>query len=115
MGHMEVANTAMDRIMSLFKYTDKKKSNTHLEFFVDVEEVSEERFLELKQWISENVPSTERFTPVWDSDDDNGGFVLNPGPLGTQQAPSIPMHSSMDKIRFRFKHEEHAMAFKLFI
>ncbi len=111
---MEVADSAMVRIMSLFKYTDKNKKKS-LEFFVDVEDISEEKFLELKQWIKENVPSTERFTPEWNPDDDFGGFIINQGLPGSPPAQSIPLQSSMDKIRFRFKHEEHAMAFKLFL
>ena len=92
--------------MGLFELRRKYNKKSTLEFHIDVENVSEEEFLRLKQWIKENIPSTERFTPTWNPDDD--GLTL------TQNSSSLIGASGvMTKIRFRFKYEEHAMAFKL--
>jgi len=85
--------------MGLFAKTKRPEKNKTAIFYVDVEgEVTEDEFNRLKQWVRENIPSTERFTPEWKPNDDWTG--------------SPP---SMEKVRFRFKFEEHAMAFKLIL
>ena len=72
----------------------------------------------LTQWIKDNIPPIERFTPEWYPDDDVGGFVLptNLNQQGSiQPTPSRSSSSMMKKISFGFKNEEHAVAFKLII
>ncbi len=111
--------------MSLFTRKVKEKKST-LEFHIDVENVTEDEFIRLKEWIKENIPSVDRFTPTWNPDDNmmkmsaqlNATMPLAPGngSNGAQQSPAPIMGpDTMAKIRFRFRHEEHAMAFKLII
>ena len=80
--------------MGLFEAKKRPEKNRAALFHVDVENITKDEFNRLKQWVKENIPSTERYTPEWKSDD------------------SL---SDMEKLRFRFTHEEHAMAFKLVI
>lgn len=94
--------------MGLFTYKAYKEKKSTLEFHIDVEDVTEDEFLRLKEWIKENIPSTERFTPTWNSDDDGIVILANAQPI-------VGGPATMKKIRFRFKYEEHAMAFKLVI
>lgn len=94
--------------MGLFAKTKKPEKNKTATFFVEVEDITEDEFNRLKQWVKENIPSTERFTPDWKSED-----------LLAAAGIAIPGASvygdTMKKIQFRFKFEEHAMAFKLIL
>jgi len=103
--------------MGLFTYKEYKEKKSTLEFHIDVEDITEDEFFRLKEWIKENIPSTERFTPTWNPDEDDIGSILTniQNTQNIQSPPPVMSVNTMKKIRFRFKHEEHAMAFKLVI
>lgn len=68
------------------------KTDSKLPYYIRVE-VTMEEYERLVEWIKENIPTIDRFTPEWN-------------------------HKKWDdiqKLRFRFRHEEHAMAFKLIL
>ena len=98
--------------MGLFAKTKKPEKNKTAVFYVDVENATEDEFNRLKQWVKENIPSTERYTPEWKEED---------APMlgGNLSVVSInigaPSSENIKKLRFRFKFEEHAMAFKLIL
>ncbi len=114
---MEMANTAVDGIMSLFKRKNRPNRKKRLPFSVVVEDVTEDKFMTLVRWTKDNIPPIERFTPRWVPDDDTGGFVIpNPNQQGAiQQPPSRSSSATMNKVEFLFRSEENAMAFKLII
>ena len=85
--------------MGLFTKKETPKSNS-LDHVITVEDITYEDYVRLMRWVHENIPSTERFTPKWFSDYD----YASPTAAGR-----------MDKIHFRFRHEEQAMAFKLIL
>jgi len=68
------------------------KTDSKLPYYIQVETTFEE-YENLVVWIKENVPTIDRFTPDW-----------NPRRQHDTQ-----------KLRFRFRYEEHAMAFKLIL
>lgn len=98
--------------MGLFATTKKPEKNKTALFYVDVEDITQDEFERLKQWVKENIPSTERYTPEWKEDDDTS-FMM--GITGVTPNVGAPSGGGMQKLRFRFKHEEHAMAFKLIL
>lgn len=68
------------------------KTDSKLPYYIQVE-VSIEEYEKLSEWTKENIPTTDRFTPEWS-------------------------HRSWDdipKLRFRFRSEAYAMAFKLIL
>jgi len=91
--------------MGLFELKRRTNKKSTLEFHIDVENITNEEFLRLKTWVKENIPSTERFTPIWNPD--NNATAILPH--------SLAGGGDIEKVTFRFKHEEHAMAFKLII
>ena len=100
MGFMALAYSALDRFLKMGLFTKREPAKTSsLDHIITVEDISYEEFERLMKWVNENIPSTERFTPKWNSD-----FDLN-----------SPMDDYTDKIHFRFRHEEQAMAFKLIL
>lgn len=88
--------------MGLFTRTTPLQRNNKLEYKVVVEEITRDEYTRLTNWIRENIPSTERFTPEWKSETN----FFNSQPV---------VVSMMEKIVFKFKNEEHAMAFKLIL
>ena len=97
--------------MGLFEKTKKEEKNKTAVFYIDVEEIDEVEFNRLKQWIKENISSTERFTPEWKEDD----FSMSMQNLGSAITVGAPQGGPTQKFRFRFKYEEDAMAFKLIL
>lgn len=98
--------------MSLFATTKKPEKNKTVLFYVDVEDITSDEFNRLKQWVKENIPSTERYTPEWKEDDAPSlGAAIN----AVQVSIGNVSGDTPKKLRFRFKHEEHAMAFKLIL
>lgn len=98
--------------MGLFAKTKKPEKNKTATFFVEVEDITEDEFNRLKQWVKENIPSTERFTPEWKEEDApmlGGSLSVVPTNIG-----ALPSGNTK-KLQFRFKFEEHAMAFKLIL
>jgi len=75
--------------MSLFEYKKIVNKKTTLEYVVNMEDVPYDEFHRLKKWIQGNIPSSDRYTPDW--------------------------NDHTEKMEFRFRYEEHAMAFKLII
>lgn len=113
---MEMANTTMDGIMSLFERKNRPNIRKRLSISVEVEDVTEDKFLSLVQWTKDNIPPINRFTPEWIPDDDMGGFVIpTSNQQGVVQPPSRSSVSMMKKTVFLFRSEEHAMAFKLIL
>ena len=88
--------------MGLFTRTTPLQRNNRLEFKVVVEEITRDEYDRLTKWVRENIPTTERFTPEWTTETDF--FNSQPVPV-----------SMMEKIVFKFRNEEHAMAFKLIL
>lgn len=68
------------------------RTNSSLPYYIRVT-VSFEEYEKLAGWVKENISTTDRFTPDWDS----------------------KRWGDPQKLRFRFRHEEHAMAFKLIL
>ncbi len=68
------------------------KTDSKLSYYIQVE-VSIEEYEKLAEWIKENIPTTDRFTPEWDPRD----------------------WDEIQKLRFRFRSEAYAMAFKLIL
>ena len=68
------------------------RTNSSLPYYIRVE-ISFEEYEKLAGWVKENIPTIDRFTPDWN-------------PKGWDDT---------QKLRFRFRHEEHAMAFKLIL
>lgn len=68
------------------------RTNSSLPYYIRVE-VSFEEYERLVEWMKENIPTTDRFTPDW-----------NP-----------KRQYDTQKLRFRFRTEEYAMAFKLIL
>ncbi len=68
------------------------RTNSSLPYYIRVE-VSFEEYEKLAGWVKENISTIDRFTPDWN-------------PKGWDDT---------QKLRFRFRHEEHAMAFKLIL
>jgi len=99
--------------MGLFTTTKKPEKNKTALFYVDVEDITQDEFDRLKQWVKENIPSTERYTPEWKEDEFSPslGGGMNAVPINIGAVPN----ENIKKLRFRFKHEEHAMAFKLIL
>ena len=67
-----------------------------LRFWVDAEVPDEEEFNRLKEWINANVSTTDRRTPKWTESE--WGWEVE-----------------LKKMRFSFRFEEDAMAFKLIL
>lgn len=70
----------------------RAKTDSKLPYYIQVE-VSIEEYEQLVEWIKENIPTTDRFTPEWDS-----GYW-----------------NDKQKLRFKFRTESYAMAFKLIL
>ena len=68
------------------------RTDSKLPFYIQAE-VTFDEYMRLVEWIKENIPTIDRFTPDWNS----RGW------------------DDTQKLRFRFRHEEHAMAFKLIL
>ncbi len=68
------------------------KTESKLPYYIQVD-VTMEEYERLAEWIRENIPTTDRFTPEW-----------NPRRWDETQ-----------KLRFKFRSEEYAMAFKLIL
>lgn len=101
--------------MGLFEKIKRPEKNKTAVFYVDVEEVTEHEFDRLKQWVKENIPSTERFTPEWKEDVPSLGGALGVVSINIGAPIGAPTGNHAKKLRFRFKYEEHAMAFKLIL
>jgi hypothetical protein len=92
---MEVVNRTMVAVTPQPKRV-RRDGHSTLPHYLDVEIVSQEHFDELASWVRSNIPSTERYTPKYVEPE--WGFDEGP-----------------QKIRFRFRHEDQAMAFKLIL
>ena len=68
------------------------KTDSKLPYYIQVE-VSIEEYEKLAEWVKENIPTIDRFTPEWNH----------------------KKWGDVQKKRFKFRYEEHAMAFKLIL
>lgn len=97
--------------MGLFEKTKKPEKNKTAAFYVDIEDITKEEFNRLKRWVKENISSTERYTPKWEEAD----FPSIGGALSAVLINIGSPPNNIRKLRFSFKHEEDAMAFKLIL
>lgn len=68
------------------------KTDSKLPYYIQVD-VTFEEYEILAEWVKENISTIDRFTPEWDH----------------------TKWGDIQKKRFRFRREEHAMAFKLIL
>lgn len=76
-------------------YSKRQMKRTMLPHFITVEDIDEQEYERLINFLKENVPTTDRATPKYTE------------PSHYDDRPT--------KLTFRFRHEEQAMAFKLVV